>query len=196
MRTVALRAAATLIVVVLLAGCAPTVRFDTISIQEQLTDLLELHTYEHIYRDVVYFGEEKSFLFVRTVDRRVLFAIDIRVRAGIDLQHGFTVAQDRSDSERVYVQLPAAEILSVDADEKSIHEYFIREQGGRIGLLEMTAQLAEAKARTEADAIERGILGKAEANARRIVRNFLIMAGFREIVFAPAPSLDEGELQG
>ncbi len=196
MRTIAFQAAALLIVLLLLAGCAPAVRFDTVSIQEQLTDLLELHTYEHIYRDVVYFGEEKSFLGVRTVDRRVLFAIDIRVRAGIDLQRGFIIAQDKSNPERIYVQLPAAEVLSVDADEKSIHEYFIREQGGRIGLLEMTEQLAEVKTRTEADAIERGILGKAEANARLIVRNFLSMAGFREIDFAPAPAPNEGELQG
>jgi len=196
MRTVALCAVAPLILLVLLAGCAPAVRFDSISIQEQLTDLLELHTYEHIYRDVVYFGEEKSFLFVRTVDRRILFSIDIRVRAGIDLAHGLTIAQDKSDPERIYVQLPAAEILSVDADEKSINEYFIRELGGRIGLLEMTEQLEEVKIRTEADAIDRGILGRAETNARRIVRNFLTMAGFTEIDFAPAPTPDDGELQG
>ncbi|MBU8912831.1 MAG: DUF4230 domain-containing protein, partial [Spirochaetales bacterium] len=196
MRTVAFRTAGALILLVLLSGCAPVARLDTISIQEQLTDLLELHTHEHIYRDVVYFGEEKSFLFIRTVDRRILFAINIRVRAGIDLGRGFTIAQDSSDPERIYVQLPAAEILSVDADEKSIHEYFIREQGGRIGLLEMTEQLAEVKTRTEADAVKRGILGKAETNARNIVRNFLAMAGFSQVIFAPAPAPDEGELQG
>jgi Protein of unknown function (DUF4230) len=196
MRAVRFPAFALLIIVVLLAGCAPAVQFDAISIQEQLTDLLELHTHEHIYRDVVYFGEEKSFLGVRTVDRRVLFSIDIRVRAGVDLGRGFTITQDRDDPQRIYVQLPASEILSVDADEASIHEYFIREQGGRIGLLEMTGQLEGVKARTETDSIDRGILQKADANARNIVRNFMSLAGFSQTIFAPPATPEDGELQG
>ena len=54
MRKVAYRAAVPMFIFAMLAGCAPAVRFDAVSIQEQLTDLLELHTYEHIYRDVVY----------------------------------------------------------------------------------------------------------------------------------------------
>lgn len=178
-----------------LGACAPAARVDTIAVQQQLTDLLELHTYEHIYRDVVYFGEEKSFLFVRTVDRQVLFAVDIRVRAGVDLSEGFQLVRDAASATTVYVRLPPAKVLSVDADEKSIHEYFIREQGGRIGLLDITGQLEEVKVRTELDAVERGILRRAEENAKRIVRDFLIMAGFEEVLFAPA-SEDGGELRG
>jgi hypothetical protein len=182
-----------LVLVAVLSGCAPDPPFDAIEIRDQLTDLLELHTYEHIYRDVVYFGEEKSFLFVRTVDRRILFSIDIRVRAGVDLQAGIRVTRDQSNPSRVYVQLPATEILSVDADEASIHEYFIREQGGRIGLLELTGQLEEVKSRVASDAVERGILASAESNAKRIVRNFFFLAGFTEVLFAPdRQSSDEG----
>ena len=196
MRTGTGLTAAAFFIVVLLSGCAPAIQFDAISIQEQLTDLLELHTHEHIYRDVVYFGEEKSFLGVRTVDRRILFSIDISVRAGIDLKHGFTITRDKDDPQRIYVQLPASEVLSVDADEASIHEYFIREQGGRIGLFEITEQLEDVKARTETDAIERGILDKADANARNIVRNFMSLAGFSQTVFAPPAATDDGELQG
>lgn len=179
----------------LLTGCSPATRIDTVTVEEQLTNLLELHTYEHIYRDVVYFGEEKSFLFFRTVDRRVLFSIDIRVRAGVDLRQGVSVIPDASDPNRIYVQLPPAEILSVDADEASIHEYFIREQGGRIGLLEMTGQLSEVKQRVAADAIDRGILERAGANAQQIVGDFLTLAGFTDVLFAPPPPAREG-LQG
>ncbi len=169
---------------------------DTVAIQDEITDLLELHTYEHIYRNAVYFGEEKTFLLWRTVNSRVLFSIDIRVRAGLNLEQGFSVTPDRTDSGRVYVRLPAAEILSVDADETSIHQYFIREQGSDIGLLQMTEQLAEVKERTEADAIERGILRNAQQNARDIVRNFLNMAGFAEVVFSETPTADDAEIQG
>ena len=189
-------ATAAAIIIVVLTGCAQAVQFDAVSIQEQLTDLLELHTHEHIYRDVVYFGEEKSFLGVPTVDRRILFSIDISVRAGIDLQRGFSVTRDSDNPNRVYVQLPAAQILSVDADEASIHQYFIRERGGQIGLLEITGQLEAVKARTQTDAIERGIIGKADANARNIVRNFMSIAGFSETVFAAPSTTENGGLQG
>jgi hypothetical protein len=50
--------------------------------------------------------------------------------------------------------------------------------------MDITSQLDEVKARTRDDAIERGILQEANENARRIVRELLLMAGFTEVVFA------------
>jgi len=167
----------------------------TVRVEEQIRTLLELNTYEHIYRDLVYFGEERSFLFLRTVDRAVLFSIDIRVIAGIDLTENFRITRDRLVPNRLYVQLPPPAILSVDADEQSITEYFIRERGGRIGLLELSDQLEEVKERTAQEAITRGILEDAAENARAIISNFLEMAGFTEIEFAD-PSDDDPELRG
>ena len=115
----------------LASGCAPISRTELVRMEDRIESLLELHTYEHIYRDLVYFGEERSFLFIKTVDRAVLFSIDISVRAGVDLADGVTVTADRRDPNRIYVRMPQARILSVDADESSIEEYFIRAQGGR-----------------------------------------------------------------
>lgn len=180
-----------------IAACSPTRRLDLVKVEDQLRDLLELRTYEHIYRDVVYFGEEKSFLFVTTVDREVLFAVDIRVQAGLDLSEGITLTRDRSDGRRIYVRLPEARVLSIDADERSIHEYFLHERGGKIGLLEIGDQLEAVKKATGEDAIERGILTRAEENARRLVRNFLALAGFTEVEFSHQPrSESEQELRG
>jgi hypothetical protein len=192
----AIGTATLLIVLSVIGACAPVARFDSVEIEQELSNLLELHTYEHIYRDVVYFGEEKTFLGLRTVDRRILFSIDIRVRAGVDLQSGLRITADKSDRARVYVQLPPAEILSVDADETSIHQYFIREQGGAIGLLELTDQLEEVKTRISEDAVDRGILDAAQDNAERIVMNFLSLAGFTTVVFAPPSVTDDEEIQG
>jgi len=192
MRTVLGTAAALALISVV--SCAPITRFDSVEVELQLSTLLELHTHEHIYRDVVYFGEEKSFLFLRTVDRRILFSIDIRVSAGLDLASGLRVTPDETDRSRVYVQLPAARILNVDADETSIKQYFIREQGGSIGLFELTDQLEEVKQRVANDAIERGILDTAQQNAERIVRSFFELAGVTEVLFAP-PS-EEGSIRG
>lgn len=177
-------------------SCTQRIDFDTARIEQELNDLLELHTYEHIYRDVVYFGEETRFLGIRTGENRVLFSIDIEVRAGVDLGSGFSVRQDRAVPERLYVQLPEAQILSVDADESSIHEYFIYDRRSEIGLLDLTSQLGEVKSRIEADAIERGILDKAQANANRIVEEFLTVAGFTEIEFAPPARTEIEEIEG
>lgn len=179
-----------------LASCAAPGEQEMVRMEQRIEALLELHTFEHIYRDLVYFGEERSFLFIKTVDRAVLFSVDLRVRAGIDLSDGVTLTPDRSDPSRIYVRLPPAEVLSVDADEQTIEEYFIREQGGRIGLLELSDQLESAKARTREEAIERGILVQADENARRIVRGFLELAGFDEVIFARPQSEEEPEVRG
>lgn len=177
-------------------GCAPVSQAELVRLENRIESLLELSTYEHIYRDLVYFGEERSFLFVKTVDRAVLFSIDIRVRAGIDLARGVTVTPDRRDPDRIYVRLPRAEVLAVDADESSIEQYFIREQGGRIGLLDLTDQLDEAKIRVTEEAVERGILERADENARRLISGFLSMAGFTEVVFATDAEPRGEELRG
>ena len=84
-----------------------------------MRDLLAIHTMEHVYRDVVYFGEEESFLFIPTVDRRVLFSVNIRVQAGIDLTDGIEVFRSEDNDSEVFVRLPPAEILLVDADEST-----------------------------------------------------------------------------
>ena len=189
-----LRIACLLLASLVLSGCNPVTETDLIELENKVESILELHTFEHIYRDLVYFGEERRLLGIPTMNRAVLFSIDIRVTAGIDLSEGLRITPDRNDRTRLYVRLPNAEVLSVDADESSINEYFIRERGGRIGLLEISDQLAAVKERTAEDAIERGILGEAERNAETVIRGFLRLAGFTNVVFA-APAPDQ-ELQG
>ncbi|MFP4376361.1 MAG: DUF4230 domain-containing protein [Spirochaetales bacterium] len=170
----------------------------TIELEEQVRSLLQLATYEFVYRDLVYFGEERSFLFLKTVDKAVLFSIDITVRAGVDLSSEFRILRDRWAPDRLYVQMPAAEVLSVDADETSIDEYFIRERGGRIELADLNQQLDQAKELVSEDAIERDILGKAQENAQAAIEQFLRLAGFAQIEFAvpDEAEVEEGELRG
>ncbi len=188
------RILAAFIAVTILSACNPVSETDLIALEEKVESILELHTFEHIYRDLVYFGEERRLLGITTMNRAVLFSIDIRVTAGMDLSDGMQITADRTNRERLYVRLPPAEILAVDADESSINEYFIRERGGRIGFLELSDQLEAVKERTAEDAIERGILNEAEANGRTVIREFLRLAGFPEVIFAD-PAEDE-ELRG
>ena len=183
------RSAAALLLLVLLltvSGCTPVTQADVARLQQQIQAVLELHASEYRYRDLVYFDEERSVLFLKTVDRAVLFAVDIRVRAGIDLSHGVELSVDRFAAHRISVRLPPATILQADSDETSIREYFIREHGKSIGLLEVSEHIERATSRVAAEAVRRGILGDAEAHARRVVSGLLMMAGFREVVFRPS----------
>jgi hypothetical protein len=64
------------------------------------------------------------------------------------------------------VLLPEPELLLVDADESSIREYFLKEFGKSIGRLDYYDEIERGKERVRKEAIGRGILVKAEQNAR------------------------------
>ncbi|MFP4374681.1 MAG: DUF4230 domain-containing protein [Spirochaetaceae bacterium] len=187
-----------LIVPLSLLGCAADPEADIPDLEHRVTNVLQLHSYEHVYRDIVYFGEERSFLFFKTMDRRLLFSVDIIVQAGVDLEEGIEVMTDGGNPDRIIVQLPRARILRVDADEASINQYFSRTRGGDVGWLEYGAEIERVKDRVRADAVERGILAKAEDNAREMVKNFFALAGFEEVVFRPAEGdrAGDGEIRG
>lgn len=179
-------------------ACFGQPQADLDELERRVSNVLQLHSYEHVYRDIVYFGEERSFLFFKTMDRRLLFSLDIVVEAGIDLGEGIELTEDEADPRRLIVELPPARILLVDADESSINQYFSRERGGRVGWLEYGSQITKVKSRVEADAVERGILNKAQTSARHVVRDFFELWGFDEVVFRTPEKLPhrEEDLQG
>lgn len=146
--------------------------------------MLELPTYEQIYRDVVYVDRERSFLLFKR-QAQVLFSIDIRVQAGIDFETGLAVIPD-PDGTGVTVRLPKARILLIDADEETIRQYFATEAGGPIERLAYYDEINRIKSEIAQDAIEREILEKAEINARSLITGLLVAAGFEEVRFVPA----------
>lgn len=181
-----------------LTACSSEPEVPLPDLERRVSNVLKLHSYEHVYRDIVYFGEERSFLFFKTMDRRLLFSVDIVVQAGVDLDEGIELWRDDENPERLLVRLPPARILLVDAEEASIHQYFSRDRGGEVGWLEYGAEIEAVKQRVRTDALERGILDKAEANARGVVANFFELSGFEEVVFRPseAEPRDTGEIRG
>ena len=194
MRRIGATAAPVLLLLSLGVGCSVDPAVSHSRIEQRIRGLLEIHTFEHLYREVVYFGEERSLLFLRTMDRRVLFSINIRVRAGVDLRDGFELRSDPLRPERLFVRLPAAQILLVDADDRSIEQYFVREQGGVIRWIELADHLESVKEAVRADAIERGVLLRADQNAERVVRNMLELAGFTDVLISRGPGPPESSL--
>ena len=171
-------------IALLLSACTPNNQLDTDAVTAHLKSILELPTFEHIYRDVIFLDRERSFLMFKTQDTEVLFAIDVRIQAGIDLKKGFAIT--RSQSGAISVALPAAEILLADADESSIEQYFLKEVGGSISRLDYYDEIDRKKSVLVNDSIDRGILEKAEENARRLIASFLAQAGYNEVFFTKA----------
>jgi len=167
----------------LFASCDRTAQ-DSALLEQKVRTILELPTYEQVYRDIVYVDRERSFLVFRTMQAQVLFSIDIRVQAGFDLAEGLSVTHG-PDRRSVTVRLPEAKILLVDADETTIRQYFLKESGGSLDRLDYYDEIDRIKERIRSDAIDREILGKASANARRLISGLLTAAGYEEVRFAP-----------
>lgn len=181
---------------VLLGSCQRERVVDYPAIREKASAFLALHSCEMIYRDVSYFAHKEKVLgLFESVDKRLLFAVQIRVRAGIDLKSAGSNAlqvEPLATGERpvkdsapipVRVRMPAPSIVLVDADDQSLYEYFAVARGAQITRNDWDRQIAAVRERVRADAIARGILQRAGANARTMVRNLLALSGLDVVEF-------------
>ncbi len=141
--------------------------------------ILLLPAYEHIYRDIIYFNEEKSFMFFKLYEKELLFSVNIRVQAGVNLEKGFSLVNDGTDSIRI--TLPEPEILLVDADETSIKELFITEWGKNINRFDYYSEIESKKEAVAADAVKRGILINAAQNIKFMLTNLFKSAGYDSV---------------
>lgn len=148
-------------------------------IESRIKTVLELPTYEYVYRDIIYIAEQADFLGFRHKDKQLLFAIDVKLQAGIDLSKGVRVTPESQDG--LTISLPEPEILLVDADENSITQYFKREFGGEIGRLEYYDEISHSKNRIRSDALERGILVRARENAASVVGSLIQSQGISPV---------------
>ncbi len=181
---VVLKAFVLLVSLSLAAGCAVDKQRDIEQISTRIRSILELPTFEHVYRDVVYIDRERSFLIFKTMDTEVLFAINVRIQAGIDLSDGFAVYRTRKGG--ITVELPPAKILLADADEESIEQYFLKEIGGSISRLDYYDEINVKKEDLISDAVDRGILDRAAENARLLIGGFLENARGESVTFVTA----------
>lgn len=172
-----------------LAGCdTHDVDPRGLPLERRISSLLELHTVEYVYRDIVYFGEQESFLGIfRTRDQQLLFAVRLRVQAGVDLSKGVEVLRDPDNPNMALVRIPSPEVLLVDAEEGSIEQFFVRERGGSIEWDQVSAEMESVKERVKADAVEKGILNRAEENAVELIEEVLGVAGFEEVTVQVRP---------
>ncbi len=181
-------------VIILIQSRDPSDVHSASEIAERIRNLQTITTTEYRYRDVIYFGEESRFLGIPAGSRRILFSVSISILAGVDLARGVDVQLDETTGERVFVTLPAPEVIRVDAEERSITQYFVQERLGRIDWVEVSDEVEAAKERNRRDAIDRGMLHQAERQARAVVTRLLHAGGFSDVQIRFRPA--EREITG
>jgi hypothetical protein len=157
--------------------------------------MAELRSYEYIYREILYLGEQERFLGVfPTKDRRFLFSINLHVTAGVNLAQAAPVLIENDTT--LILTLPSPQILSIDAKEDTIRQYFAKEFGGQLQLLELGDLLDQAKRSIRADALSRGVLQQARAEAEDLLTGLGRSLGFSSIRFIWQPNPSEDGLDG
>ena len=144
------------------------------ALYNELTQIRELVTNRQVYRSVFFSRIRDNFI----QERSLLFTADFHVSAGVDLARGFSL---QTKGNTAVLQLPAAGILSIDADDTSIEEVFIKERFSSVTTGDYLPLLGEEKENIRRTAEERGLNRDAERRAELIFRGMLKMAGYDKI---------------
>lgn len=142
----------------------------------RIRNLEELVTARQIYRNVIYSEVKENFI----VDKRSLFTINYIVTAGVDLSGGISL---NVKSAHVVVSYPPPRILSIDADESSIDEYFTLERFGKIRQSDYLDSVFDEKDRIRKEALDSGLLQRADKNFQRLIIGILEGMGINKIRF-------------
>jgi hypothetical protein len=154
-----------------------------------IRNLARLTTVETVQYTIVEKGTDEGWLAWARGDSLRMFAV-ARIGAGVDLAN--LTAGDISVGEDGVVEMtiPAATIQYVDPDEDST-QVLERDVGiftsGDPGLESDVRRIADEV--LVENAIEEGILDRAEENAQSVLIDFLLSLGYQDVVidFLPAP---------
>jgi hypothetical protein len=158
-----------------------------------IRDLAQLTTVETVQYTIVEKGTDEGWLAWARGDSLRMFTV-ARIGAGVDLQDLSVRDVVVGDDGVVEVNVPAATIQYVDPDEESTQ---VLERD--VGIFTSGDPGLESDVRRIADevlvdnAIEEGILDRAEDNARTVLTDFLLNLGYADVeVTFDAPLPDEG----
>ena len=146
------------------------------TIQDGLNEMGVLITAEYWFKDLVSFSSVKKFLKTELVlpftESSYLVSYEGAVSAGIDL----SAARVEKDDERmrVTVYLPAASIQGTDID---LDSFTLHEEksalGNPLSVQDFNDSLRELERSAEQNALSRGLLEKADRNARTVIAQFI-----------------------
>ena len=143
-------------------------------LQDGVREVGVLVTEEYYFTEVVSFSSIKKLwkLDLNITESSYLASYDGVVRAGVDLS-GARVEKDE-EHKRITVTLPAASIQGVDIDPESFQLYSEKAGlGNPISAEDFNNSLVELESTAREKAVDRGLLERADGNARVLIRNLI-----------------------
>ena len=140
-------------------------------IQDGLNDMGFLVTQEYYFTQLEKYTKSKNIAFF-TSESSFTYSYDGVVEAGVD----FTDIELSTDEENkiIYVSIPDAEIHSITIDENSFKKY--NEDSSfwnPIKIEDFNTAQSEFKENAKDKALERGVLDKADKQAKIVISNFV-----------------------
>jgi hypothetical protein len=157
-------------------------KVDISAVLTEIKQISQINTTEMYFNEIVQFSEAISFVgfTVPFTEKKFIFTVKAKVQSGIDLS---TLSEDDIliEDKKVTLTLDRAKITS-----KEVIEYkaYSEKDGlfNNVSTDDTLKQLNEFNARLEQQALESGILEKAEENAKIVLSGFLKLLKFEEIV--------------
>ena len=145
-------------------------------LQDGLNDMGILITEEYYFTEVVSFSSIKNLLKTDIklpfTESSYLASYDGTVSAGIDFS-AIAVAKD-DNSHRITVYLPKSEIQAVVVDPNSFELYSEKVGfGNPLSVEDFNQSLATLEDTAKAKAVEKGLLERADENAKNVISNFI-----------------------
>jgi hypothetical protein len=142
-------------------------------LQDGLNDMGVLITEEYYFTQVENYEKTKTILNFFTSSSNFIYSYDGVVTAGIDCGE---IAVEKNDTNKVItITVPPAEIRYIDIDYDSFQMY--SEQEGLWNSMSMedyNDSLVEFEDLARENAIDKGVLEKADENAKTIIENFVM----------------------
>ena len=146
------------------------------TLREGLADMGVLITQEYYFTDLVSFSSIKKLLKTDIplpfTESSYLVSYDGAVTAGVDLSDAQVEKDD--GEKRITVHIPAAEIQAVDIDLDRF-QLLVEKNGlgNRISVQDFNDSLLELENKARRNAVDRGLLKKADENARSVISRFV-----------------------
>ncbi len=145
------------------------------TIREGLMDIGELATEEYYFTRVETYDSSKNYkgFKVPFTQSKFVYSYDGVVKAGIDFAN---IAVEKDELAKVItVILPKSDILDCNIDTDTFKLYDEKNSAfNKFSVTDFNNTLDKMLDEAKADAIEKGVLERADANAQMIIKNFLL----------------------
>lgn len=148
------------------------VKTDFSIIQDGLRDMGFLITEEYYFEAIENYTKSKKIVFKLTSESSFSYSYEGVVEAGVDFTE---IKVDVNDQDKIIeITIPKSEIKSVTIDEDSFEKLEEKEHvWNKIEVEDYNDSLKDFKKKAEDKAIDRGVLEKADENAKKVIGNFV-----------------------